>query len=153
MTESVKAKVLAVGVALCGLCFADRVDAACASAQSELLIREATVVALGQVERVRRLSTTDRNGIVETVYVSNVRGVRVLEGGIAPQRFGYTYSRFEVAGSASNNCPEPSFPVVQGEEAVFFFRSGEAQPFMALPQEDYLAIDTPRDSQRDEVAQ
>lgn len=76
----------------------------------------------------------------------------MLDGGIAPQRFGYTYSQFEVTGSASNNCPKPSFPVVQGEEAVFFFRSGEAQPFMALPQEDYLAIVPSRDSQRDEVA-
>ena len=153
MTESVKAKVLVIGLALCGLIFADRVHAECAAVQPDLLIKEAAVVALGQVERVRRLSRTDRNGRVETVYVSNVRGVRVLEGGVAPQRFGYSYSEFENANSASNNCPEPSFPVVQGEEAIFFFRAGEAEPFMALPPEAYASIVPPRDSQRDEVAQ
>ena len=95
-----------------------------------LTVRDATSDVVGRVERVRVLSSTPMPDRIVIAQEAEVVTVRILAGRPIVDRFVHRFSN-------APNCLGSDLPLAVGDEAVFFFRDGEVEPFEVVPTAHY----------------
>ena len=106
----------------------------CEPPEPAYMVREAVSDVLGKVESVRVTSRRRYPEQTVTVYQARVRTVRMLNGRPVTARFTHRFSD-------ARSCTGGELILHRGDEAVFFFREGDASPFHVLRPEHYDSSD------------